>query len=128
MDLGEHRFFSKDLQVNAWWQEQMPLQGAPAYDDMILGRDIPVVSGGPDPEKEDRVMLMRSRVSRIFYNHSFFDYPVSLNARTLKAMRISTTMQVGLSFLASSLHKQPNSSLENYYINSFGRKLYSMFF
>jgi len=128
MDLGGHRFFSKDQRVMKWWADIMPLQGAPAYDDKVLGRDVPLSQGGPDPEKEDRVMLTRNRVSRIYYNHKFFDYPVSLKWDTLKNMGFGTTMLVGFSFLKATLFKKPNDNLENYYINSFGRKLYSMFF
>jgi len=37
MDIGGHRFFSKDDRVTAWWDEIMPLQGAPSYDDKVLG-------------------------------------------------------------------------------------------
>ena len=128
MDLGGHRFFSKDDRVMQWWENIMPLQGAPALDDIILERDIPLSPGGPDPEKEDRVMLTRNRVSRIYYKRSFFDYPVSLKWSTLKTMGFITTMQVGFSYLKTVFHKLPNDSLENFYINSFGRKLYSMFF
>lgn len=128
MDMGGHRFFSKDPQVNAWWQELMPIQGMPAYDDKRLGKDKAFVPGGPDPEAEDRVMLIRERVSRIFYNHCFFDYPVSLSWSTFKGMGLGTTLKAGCSYLASLLHKLPETSLESFYINRFGRVLYSMFF
>jgi protoporphyrinogen oxidase len=128
MDIGGHRFFSKDQAVMAWWQEVMPLQGAPSMDDRILGREVTLAAGGPDPEQTDRVMLTRNRVSRIYYQHHFFDYPISLKWATLKTMGFGTTMQVGFSYLRSALHKLPETSLENFYINSFGRKLYSMFF
>ena len=65
IDLGGHRFFSKNEQVNALWQEIMPMQGAPSMDDRVLSRDVPLSVGGPDPEREDRVMLSRHRVSRL---------------------------------------------------------------
>ncbi|MDD3409698.1 MAG: NAD(P)/FAD-dependent oxidoreductase [Eubacteriales bacterium] len=128
MDIGGHRFFSKDQQVMRWWEEIMPMQGAPSLDDRILGREVPLTSGGPDPEQTDRVMLTRNRVSRIYYQKHFFDYPISLKWATLKTMGFGTTMQVGFSYLHSVFHKLPETSLENFYINSFGRKLYSMFF
>ena len=41
MDIGGHRFFSKDAEVNAWWDALMPRQGAPAYDDKVLDREVP---------------------------------------------------------------------------------------
>ncbi len=128
MDIGGHRFFSKDDRVTAWWDEIMPLQGAPSYDDKKLGRTIPLAKGGPDPEKEDRVMLTRNRVSRIYYQKKFFDYPVKMNARTIKNMGFATTMTAGFSYLKAAVAKKPEDSLENFYINCFGKKLYSMFF
>ena len=128
MDIGGHRFFSKDQRVMDWWADIMPLQGAPSFDDKVLGRPVPLSAGGPDPEKEDRVMLVRNRVSRIYYAKHFFDYPISLKMETLKTMGFATTMQVGMSFLCATLRKRPNDNLENYYINSFGKKLYGMFF
>lgn len=39
MDIGGHRFFSKDDRVNQWWQNIMPTQGEPSYDDKILDRE-----------------------------------------------------------------------------------------
>ena len=128
MDIGGHRFFSKDQEVMRWWEEIMPMQGAPSYDDRALSREVPLYEGGPDPEKEVRVMLTRNRVSRIYYDHHFFDYPISLKWDTLKTMGFGTTMRVGFSYLGTVFHKLPNDNLENFYINSFGKKLYSMFF
>ena len=128
MDMGGHRFFSKIPEVNTWWNQMLPMQGAPTYDDILLNRTMPLTKGGPDPEKEDRVMLTRRRVSRIYFNDKFYDYPISLKLETFKNMGIITTIQVGFSYMASMLFKKPDDNLENFYINRFGRKLYSMFF
>lgn len=59
---------------------------------------------------------------------NFFDYPISLKWETFKNMGFLTTMQAGISYLASVLHKRQENSLEDFYINRFGKKLYSMFF
>lgn len=128
MDMGGHRFFSKVPEVNSWWEKMLPMQGSPTRDDIMLKRPMPVNAGGPDPEKEDRVMLRRHRVSRIYFMQKFFDYPISLKGSTLKNMGFKTTMQVGFSYLHACAHKLPEDNLENFYINRFGRKLYSMFF
>ena len=79
MDMGGHRFFSKIPEVNQWWSNMLPMQGMPSYDDILLKRKTRVKKGGPNPEKSDRVMLTRRRVSRILFNSKFYDYPVSLN-------------------------------------------------
>lgn len=51
MDIGGHRFFSKDDRVMSWWKTILPLQGAPSYDDKKLNRAHDMEPGGPDPEK-----------------------------------------------------------------------------
>ncbi len=128
MDMGGHRFFSKVPEVNEWWEKMLPTQGSMPKDDVELGRKSTVVKGGPNPEKTDRVMLRRNRLSRIFFKHKFFDYPVSLKFDTLKNMGIGTTIVVGFSYIKSAIFKRKENSLEDFYINRFGKKLYSMFF
>ena len=108
--------------------ELLPLQGAPSFDDRITGRRVPLAANGPDPEKSDEVMLSRRRVSRIFHRGRFFDYPVKMNFATIRGMGLAVTFAAGCSWLKSVLRKLPETSLENFYINRFGRKLYSMFF
>ena len=128
MDMGGHRFFSKVPEVNAWWDELLPRQGRPAKDDRMLGRNVTLQEGGPDPETEDRVMLRRNRVSRIFFKQKFFDYPITLKVDTFRNMGFRDTMASGFSYLGSMVHKRKEESLEDFYINRFGKKLYSMFF
>ena len=128
MDMGGHRFFSKVPEVNEWWEKMLPTQGAMPYDDILLGRTSTTIDGGPDPEKTDRVMLRRNRLSRIFFNSNFFDYPISLKFETIKNMGFGTTIVVGFSYLKTVFFKREEKSLEDFYINRFGKKLYSMFF
>ena len=128
MDMGGHRFFTKVPEVNRWWDEMLPRQGSPAKDDIMLGRSVTLAPGGPDPEQIDRVMLRRDRVSRIFFNNKFFDYPISLKPETFANMGLGTTIIVGFSYIKSALFKRKENSLEDFYINRFGKMLYSMFF
>ena len=128
MDIGGHRFFSKDENVMKFWEDLMPIQGAPSYDDKKLNREKPLKEGGPDPDKEDKVMLVRDRVSRIYYLKKFFDYPVSLKLETFTNMGLVRTIKSGFSYLKSIFVKKEETSLENFYINRFGKVLYGMFF
>ncbi len=128
MDIGGHRFFSKNEQVMQWWNKFMPLQGAPACDDILLDRKKDFESGGPDPEKTDRVMLIRQRVSRIFFLKKFFDYPVSVKWQTFKNLGFWNTLRAGLGYFKSVCFKRNEDSLEAFYINRFGKPLYQMFF
>ncbi len=128
MDIGGHRFFTKNDEVNALWRELMPIQGSPARDDLLLGNEKPLAAGGPDPEAEDRVMLIRRRISRIYYLKKFFDYPISIKPETFKNMGFGRTVKAGFGYIGSCVKKKPEDSLENFYINRFGRPLYEMFF
>ena len=73
MDMGRHRFFSKVSEVNEWWEKMLPTQGSLPKDDVQLHRNATIAVGGPDPEKSDRVMLKRNRISRIYFNNKFFN-------------------------------------------------------
>ena len=128
IDIGGHRFFSKSQEVEDLWHEVMPLQGAPSKDDIILERAVPTVENGPDPEKEDVVLLTRNRKSRILYLHKFFDYPISMRLSTIHNMGFRRTWRAGWGYIASSIHKRKENSLADFYINRFGKPLYQMFF
>ena len=128
MDIGGHRFFSKNQEVMNFWKELMPIQGGDAVDDALLGRAKPLEPGGPDPEREDRVMLVRDRVSRIFYLRRFFDYPISLKPQTFINMGLGRTFRSGFGYIRSALFKREEKTLADFMINRFGRPLYEMFF
>ena len=128
MDIGGHRFFSKSKSVTDFWDKIMPLQGSPSIDDELLKRDKEYSKDGPDPNKTDRVMLLRERVSRIFYLRKFFDYPIVLKLQTFTNMGLVRTMKAGLGYLWSTMFKKNENSLEDFYINRFGKPLYKMFF
>lgn len=115
MDIGGHRFFSKSQRVTEWWDEIMPLQGAPSLDDRLLGTTgKEFAPKGPDPEKTDRVMLVRNRISRIFYLHKFFDYPISLKLKTFTNMGLFRTIEAGCGYVWSVFFKKPETSLETF--------------
>lgn len=112
MDIGGHRFFSKEERVSRWWEEILPTQ----------------TPDGPDPALTDDLMLVRQRISRIYFLRKFFDYPISLKKETLSGMGFRRTLKVGFGYLWARVHPLPETSLENFYINRFGRPLYEMFF
>ena len=129
MDIGGHRFFSKSDTVMDWWQGILPLQGSASKDDIAIGRSVPLVVGGPDPEKTDYVMLCRSRLSRILFLRKLFDYPVSLNGDTIRNLGLWRMFKIGMSYLkVQLLPARKEKSLEDFMINRFGVELYRTFF
>ncbi|ACE85925.1 NAD(P)/FAD-dependent oxidoreductase [Cellvibrio japonicus] len=129
IDIGGHRFFSKSDVVMDWWAQRMPLQSSPSSDDIVLKREKAWAKTGPDPEKEDRVMLIRQRISRIFYLRKFFDYPISLKLGTVLNLGIFRTIYAGFGYVFSQIKKRPSEdSLEDFLVNRFGVPLYRMFF
>jgi len=128
MDIGGHRFFTKDENVLAMWRELLPEQGAPAFDDKILGRESVLTDGGANPEEVDEVFLNRNRVSRIFYRNKFFSYPISLSLTTIKNLGLTEMFSIGTSFLKAKFSPREEKTLEDFMINRFGQKLYETFF
>lgn len=131
IDIGGHRFFSKSDRVMDWWRSILPLHGAPARDDALLGRDVPLSQepDAPDPEKTDKVMLVRRRISRIFFLRRFFDYPISLNLNMLRNLGLVRLARIGLSYAKIRLFPiKEEVSLEDFFTNRFGGELYRTFF
>ncbi len=135
IDIGGHRFFSKSDRVMDWWLQRMPLEAAARESRFARGRPgsqpeaAEPAPAGPDPEHADEVMLLRRRRSRIFYQRNFFDYPIRLSVDTLKKLGLLRVAKIGLSYVRSTLLPIRNvESLEDFFINRFGRELYHTFF
>ena len=126
MDIGGHRFFSKSERVMRWWCDIMPLQAAPAKDELLLGAE-PAASA-PDPQTDDNVMLRRRRVSSIFFQRKFFPYPLTLTMEVLANMGLWQAVKAGCGYIVARLRPRSENSLEDFYINRFGSPLYKMFF
>ncbi|HXJ42273.1 MAG TPA: NAD(P)/FAD-dependent oxidoreductase [Bryobacteraceae bacterium] len=133
IDIGGHRFFSKSDRVMDWWKRVMPVEGGEAgvaHSIAYQGKTRHVAGSGPiDSAREDRVMLVRNRKSRIYFLRQFFEYPIQLTGDTLKRLGIARTMRIGFSYMASMARQiKPERSLEEFLINRFGRELYMTFF
>ena len=128
VDTGIHRFYSKSDKINEIWNELLPLQSKPAYDDIKIGREIEEIENGSDPENEDKSMLIKDRCTRIYYKRKFYDYPISLKFENIKKLGFFTIIKAGFSYIKAKIFKKNEDSLENFYINRFGKVLYSIFF
>jgi len=133
IDIGGHRFFSKSDRVMKFWLDLMPVQTSPAKDDILLGRQLPPIeirnTVEADPEKTDKVMLIRERLSRILFMRKFFDYPISLTIKTVLNLGIFRTFRIAISYLMVKLTgARKEKSLEDFLINRFGKELYKTFF
>ena len=83
-------------------------------------------SGPADP---DKVMLIRPRLSRIYFLRQFFNYPIRLSADTLRKLGLSRTIGILLSYIQVRLIPRPKpKSLEDFLIGRFGSRLYEIFF
>jgi protoporphyrinogen oxidase len=117
MDIGGHRFFSKNDWVMNWWRDLMPV--APATD----ANGLSVIPSG------DRYMLIRARLSRIYFLRRFFDYPISLSLRTMRNLGLTRLVRIGFSYAWTRLFPRlPERHLEDFFHNRFGGELYRTFF
>lgn len=98
-DLGPHRFFSMDKKVNNFWME---------------------------PIKEDFVLV--DRLTRIFYNKKFFQYPIK-PFDAFSKLGIAESIHCGASYIASQFSVQNDEKTFAQWVSKrFGKRLYEIFF
>jgi protoporphyrinogen oxidase len=98
-DLGGHRFFTKALEVDDLWHE-------------VLGDEF----------------LRRPRMSRIYWNQRYLDYPLRGSDVIKKLGPIELARCMGSYLAAAARPKGPEDSLEQWVTNRFGRRLFELFF
>jgi len=136
IDIGGHRFFSKSDWVMDWWTRMLPLAASASQDagdrDLVLayqGRQRTLDATAAAAESDARVMLVRKRLSRIYFDGKFFDYPLKANFETALKLGLWRCARFGASYVRAMLFpRRPERSLEDFFINRFGRLLYLQFF
>lgn len=128
VDTGIHRYFSKSNKVNELWKELIPIQNQLSYEQKISDFKPKFKKNGSNPEKDDKSMLIKERKTRIYYESNFYDYPLNISVQTLKNIGILRLFKCFFSYIKAAIFKKKETSLENFYINQFGRELYQMFF
>lgn len=133
IDIGGHRFFSKSDRVMAWWLQIMALEDN--IDESVVlqyhnkTKDLkPGSFQKPPSGNKDLVMLIRKRVSRIYFLKKFFSYPITFSWDTASKLGLSRITAIIFSYLASKAAPRKEQSLEDFFINRFGKKLYHTFF
>jgi protoporphyrinogen oxidase len=101
-DLGGHRWFSKNEDLNDWFRHLM-----------------------------EGEIVMVDRISRIYYDRKFFYYPIRFSD-ILKNTGPLTILHAGFAFLWATLRQsvsdKPVVNMKQAYVSQFGSKLYHMFF
>ena len=98
-DIGGHRFFTKSPEVWEFWNEVFPNK-----------------------------FLLRSRLSRIYYRHKFFNYPLKLEEVFFKFSLLEKA-QIFFSYLKARLNPPKDiSNFEDWTVSQFGERLYKIFF
>ncbi len=119
IDIGGHRFFSKSDVVMDYWQNLFSVARAPEN----------IAKNQKWKLDDNKVFLERDRLSRIYYLRKFFDYPVSLNANTIKNLGIVRITKIGVSYVFARLFpRRKEKNLEDFFVNRFGKELYLTFF
>jgi protoporphyrinogen oxidase len=102
VDLGPHRFFSRDPRVNKLWLE-------------VVGRDY----------------LMVDRLTRILYNNKLYQYPLK-PIDVVGKLGAAETARSLLSYLREKIVPETpgdgEETFESWVVRRFGRRLYEIFF
>ena len=98
-DIGGHRFFTKEPEVQNLWLE-------------VLGEDF----------------LSVKRMSRIYYNDKFYQYPLEIGG-TLRNLGVVESARIVLSYFKWRLKPFPREdTFDQWVINRFGGRLFMRFF
>jgi len=98
-DLGGHRFFTKSVEVDTLWHE-------------VLGDEF----------------LLRPRMSRIYWNNRYLDYPLR-GPDVIRKLGPIELVRCLVSYLrAAARRNKVDDSLEDWVSNRFGRRLFELFF
>ncbi|HLK45477.1 MAG TPA: NAD(P)/FAD-dependent oxidoreductase, partial [Acidimicrobiales bacterium] len=99
-DLGGHRFFTKVQAVEDLWHEILP----------------------------DEDFLMRPRMSRIFYDGKYYDYPLRAS-NALRNLGVIEAIRCVGSYAMAKLHPpKDQANYESWLVGRFGWRLYRRFF
>lgn len=99
-DIGGHRFFTKVKEVEAFWHEILP----------------------------DEDFMLRPRMSRIYYNGKYFDYPLKAS-NALKNLGVWEAFLCVMSYVWARIRKpKDQTTLEGWIVARFGWRLYKHFF
>jgi len=98
-DLGGHRFFTKSVEVDELWHE-------------ILGEEF----------------LLRPRMSRIYWNNRYLDYPLRGTDVIRKLGPVELARCMASYVRAAARRNKVDDSLEDWVSNRFGRRLFELFF
>lgn len=99
VDLGPHRFFSKQKEINDFFTA-------------VIQNDYTLIN----------------RQTRIFYNEKYFDYPIKLG-NVFKNLPLSTIIQVLWYYFIQRIRPIKNpKNFEEWVTNRFGKKLFEIFF
>jgi protoporphyrinogen oxidase len=131
MDIGGHRFFSKSDRVMKWWLNILPLveSADQSFTIQYQHKSHVVNNHNGTIADPDKVMLVRKRLSRIYFLRQFFTYPISLSIDTLRKLGIGRTAAILASYLnAQAFPRKPEKNLEDFMVNRFGKTLYELFF
>ena len=133
IDIGGHRFFSKSDWVMDWWQSILPIAHNPNTDLEINYQNkkhqVNVNASTATKTHENHVLLVRNRLSRIYFLKKFFDYPLKLNATTISNLGFMRMLRISISYLTTRLIPiKTEKSLQDFLVNRFGNELYLTFF
>jgi protoporphyrinogen oxidase len=130
MDIGGHRFFSKSDRVMNWWLNMMPMETTEDSVQIHYQNKFHNISANVSASSDpDKVMLVRKRLSRIYFLRRFFTYPIQLSFDTLNKLGLGRTIAIMLSYIQARLFpRKSEKNLEDFFVNRFGKTLYLLFF
>ncbi|RBL91009.1 NAD(P)/FAD-dependent oxidoreductase [Chitinophaga flava] len=129
IDIGGHRFFSKSDRVMEWWLDIMPIASGEEEVNITYQQKTRTVKNEQKTTDGNLVMLVRDRLSRIYYQRKLFLYPLTMSVSTISKLGLFRLFRIMISYgYARLFFRKKEKTLEDFFIKRFGRVLYETFF
>ncbi len=143
IDIGGHRFFSKSDWVMRWWLDKLPLADVGeaatlnpsgghaflAYQGMRRTMALDRGTAARGTGNGTATMLIRDRLSRILFDGKLFAYPLKIDVATAWKLGPLACGLYAFSYMKARVRPvRPEATLEDFFVNRFGRRLYLRFF
>ncbi|MCH8553529.1 MAG: NAD(P)/FAD-dependent oxidoreductase [Schleiferiaceae bacterium] len=128
IDIGGHRFFSKSEKVLSWWASILPIVDT-TNEKKINYHNQQASLQGFVIQSAANSFLIRNRKSRIFFEKKMFDYPLRMTPQLIINLGLLRSLRIFRDILWARVFPIKNEkTLEDFYINRFGKTLYNTFF
>jgi len=128
IDIGGHRFITKDRYILSILRKFLKIQNTPSVDDVILQRKRKHFKDCINLSNDENILLIRDKYCHLLKNNSFFDFPIKFNKATYDNLGFSNFINAFVDYIKQYFNKNKPENLEEFFIKNHGQYIYEQFY